>query len=61
MVDAGASDVFWPLGYKWAVRTAAMLANYDVEWFEEPLPPDNLADYVLLRNTQPCQLQVVKY
>jgi D-galactarolactone cycloisomerase len=27
-----------------------MLSNYGVYWFEEPLPPDNLADYILLRN-----------
>ena len=50
MVDAGASDAFWPQDYKWAMRTAQMLAGYDVHWFEEPLPPDNLHDYVLLRN-----------
>jgi D-galactarolactone cycloisomerase len=50
MVDAGASDAFWQQGYKWALRTADMLADYAVEWFEEPLPPDNLSDYVLLRN-----------
>jgi D-galactarolactone cycloisomerase len=49
MVDAGASDAFWNQGYKWALRTADMLAAYKVEWFEEPLPPDNLPDYVLLR------------
>ncbi len=49
MVDAGASDAFWPRDYKWALRTATMLAAYDVHWFEEPLPPDNLHDYVLLR------------
>ena len=53
MVDAGASDAFWPQDYKWAVRTARMLAEYDVFWFEEPLPPDNLQDYVLLRNHSP--------
>lgn len=50
MVDAGASDAFWPQNYKWAVRTAEMLAAYDVAWFEEPLPPDALDDYVALRN-----------
>ena len=50
MVDAGASDAFWPQGYKWALRTADMLVDYGVEWFEEPLPPDNLSDYVLLRS-----------
>jgi len=37
MVDAGASNAFWPHGYKWALRTAEMLADYDVAWFEEPL------------------------
>jgi D-galactarolactone cycloisomerase len=49
MVDAGGSDAFWPQGYKWAMRTAEMLAEYDVAWFEEPLPPDALPDYVRLR------------
>jgi L-alanine-DL-glutamate epimerase-like enolase superfamily enzyme len=51
MVDAGASDAFWPQGYKWAVRAAHMLAGYGVHWFEEPLPPDALADYVALRRS----------
>src|SRR5712692_1497798 len=36
-VDAGASDAFWPHGLKWALRTAEMLKDYDVGWFEEPL------------------------
>jgi L-alanine-DL-glutamate epimerase-like enolase superfamily enzyme len=49
MVDAGASDAFWPRDYKWALRTADMLADYDVAWFEEPLVPDALEDYVALR------------
>jgi L-alanine-DL-glutamate epimerase-like enolase superfamily enzyme len=49
MVDAGASDAFWPQGYKWALRTAEMLAGYGVDWFEEPLVPDALEDYVALR------------
>jgi D-galactarolactone cycloisomerase len=49
MVDAGASDAFWGQGYKWALRAARMLADYQVAWFEEPLPPDNLRDFVLLR------------
>jgi L-alanine-DL-glutamate epimerase-like enolase superfamily enzyme len=35
---------------------AAMLANYDVEWFEEPVPPDNLADYLLLRKHSPLPI-----
>lgn len=49
MVDAGASDAFWPQGYKWALRTAEMLTEYDVAWFEEPLKPDALEDFVSLR------------
>jgi len=49
MVDAGGSDAFWPQGYKWALRTSHMLAEYDVHWFEEALPPDSLRDFVLLR------------
>jgi L-alanine-DL-glutamate epimerase-like enolase superfamily enzyme len=49
MVDAGASDAFWPQGYKWALRTADMLASYGIRWFEEPLKPDALGDYVQLR------------
>ena len=56
MVDAGASDAFWPQDYKWAARTARMLAEYDVYWFEEPLPPDSLHDYVLLRNSSPLPI-----
>ena len=49
MVDAGGSDAFWPNGYKWALQTAEMLTSYDVTWFEEPLQPDALEDYVRLR------------
>jgi L-alanine-DL-glutamate epimerase-like enolase superfamily enzyme len=56
MVDAGASDAFWKQDYKWAARTAHMLAQYDVYWFEEPLTPDNLRDYVLLRNSSPLPI-----
>jgi L-alanine-DL-glutamate epimerase-like enolase superfamily enzyme len=49
MVDAGGSDAFWPNGLKWALRAADMLAAYDVAWFEEPLKPDALDDFVTLR------------
>jgi L-alanine-DL-glutamate epimerase-like enolase superfamily enzyme len=56
MVDAGASDAFWKQGYKWALRTAQMLAELDVTWFEEPLRPDALQDYVLLRRRSPVPI-----
>lgn len=56
MVDAGGSDAFWSQGYKWALRTAHMLAEYNVAWFEEPLKPDALDDYVLLRKAVPLPI-----
>lgn len=56
MVDAGGSDAFWSQGYKWALRTAQMLASYDVAWFEEPLRPDALEDYVRLRAAAPVPI-----
>ncbi len=56
MVDAGGSDPFWPHGYKWALETAKMLAAYDVVWFEEALPPDDLEGYVELRRHAPLPI-----
>jgi D-galactarolactone cycloisomerase len=56
MVDAGASDAFWPQGYKWALRTADMLASHGVHWFEEPLVPDALTDYIHLRQRAPLPI-----
>lgn len=56
MVDAGGSDAFWRHGYKRALRTANMLAEYDVSWFEEPLDPDALDDYVMLRQAAPIPI-----
>ena len=48
-VDAGASDAHWPHGLKWALRTAEMLRDFDVGWFEEALRPDAIDDHVELR------------
>ena len=56
MVDAGGSDAFWQQNYKWALRTAQMLADYQVTWFEEPLKPDALNDYILLRQNAPVPI-----
>lgn len=56
MVDAGGSDAYWSQGYKWALRTAHMLAEYDVYWFEEALHPDALTDYVKLRENAPLPI-----
>jgi D-galactarolactone cycloisomerase len=49
MVDAGASDAFWPNGLKWALRTADMVKEYDAYWFEEALRPEALEDFAALR------------
>ncbi len=56
MVDAGGSDAFWPNGYKWALNTARMLADYDVHWFEEALVPDAMEDSVKLREHSPVPI-----
>jgi L-alanine-DL-glutamate epimerase-like enolase superfamily enzyme len=56
MVDAGGSDAFWTNGLKWALRTAEMLAEYDVDWFEEALAPDALDDYVALKQQAPLPI-----
>ncbi len=56
LVDAGGSEQFWPHRYKWAMRTAQMLADYDVGWFEEPLPPDDLEGYARLTAVSPVPI-----
>jgi len=56
MVDAGGSDAHWPNGYKWALNTAKMLADYDVTWFEEALHPDALEDSIRLREHSPVKI-----
>lgn len=55
-VDAGGSDGFWRGDFKWALRTAAMLAEYQVAWFEEALRPDALEDFVALRAQAPVPI-----
>lgn len=56
LVDAGGSEQFWPHRFKWALRSAEMLAQYDVGWFEEPLPPDDLDGYVRLTEASPIPI-----
>ncbi len=56
MVDAGASDAFWPNGLNWAVNTAEMLKDHDVRWFEEALVPDALEDFKELRRRSPVPI-----
>jgi L-alanine-DL-glutamate epimerase-like enolase superfamily enzyme len=56
LVDAGGSEQFWPHGYKWALNTARMLADYDIGWFEEPLSPDDIEGFVQLRRRSPVPI-----
>lgn len=56
MVDAGGSDTAWANGYRWALNTARMLADYGVIWFEEALRPDCIDDFVLLREHSPVPI-----
>ena len=56
MVDAGGSEQFWPHGYKWALETSRMLANYAVTWFEEALPPDDIEGFKRLRDNAPLPI-----
>ena len=38
------------------LATAKMLADHDVTWFEEALPPDDLEGHVLLREHSPVPI-----
>ena len=55
-VDAGASDAYWPHGLKWALRTARMLKDFEVGWFEEALRPDAIDDFCELRRQSPVPI-----
>ncbi|MFK8251260.1 mandelate racemase/muconate lactonizing enzyme family protein [Ancylobacter terrae] len=55
-VDAGGSDAHWNANLKWAIRTAHMLADYDVAWFEEALRPDAIEDFITLRGASPVPI-----
>jgi L-alanine-DL-glutamate epimerase-like enolase superfamily enzyme len=56
LVDAGASDAYWPHGLKWALNTAEMLKDYDVGWFEEALKPDAIEEFIELRRASPVPI-----
>ena len=56
LVDAGGSEQMWPHEYKWALRTAQMLAAYDIGWFEEPLRPDDIEGYIKLSEHAPLPI-----
>lgn len=55
-VDAGGSEGFFPGDLAWAKRTARMLADYDIAWFEEALAPDNIEGFAELRANSPVRI-----
>jgi len=55
-VDAGGSDAYWDARLSWARRTAHMLADHGIAWFEEPLQPDDLDGYAELRRLSPVPI-----
>jgi L-alanine-DL-glutamate epimerase-like enolase superfamily enzyme len=55
-VDAGGSEQFWPHGTNWARNTAAMLADYNIVWFEEALPPDDIEGFIELTRQSPVPI-----
>ncbi len=56
MIDAGGSEGQWPNGYKWAINTARMLADYNITWFEEALSPDDVDGFKQLRDNSPVPI-----
>ncbi len=56
MVDAGGSEQFWPHGLNWARETSRMLADYEIVWFEEALPPDDIEGYIELTKVSPVPI-----
>src|SRR5207247_10928608 len=56
MVDAWGSEQFWPHGVNWARETAKMLADYEIVWFEEALPPDDIDGFVELTRQGPVRI-----
>ena len=56
MVDAGASDAFWPNGLNWALNTAAMLKDYTCTGSRRPCAPDAVDDFRSLRERSPVPI-----
>jgi L-alanine-DL-glutamate epimerase-like enolase superfamily enzyme len=56
MIDAGGSDTFYNVTYKRALETAKMLRDYDVEWYEEALRPDDIEGFIKLREHSPVKI-----
>jgi D-galactarolactone cycloisomerase len=56
LIDAGGSNPYWTNRFKDALARAKMLADYNVYWYEEPLPPDDLEGYARLVDLSPVKI-----
>ena len=56
MIDAGGSGTEYNVTYKRALETAKMMKNYDVEWYEEALRPDDIEGFIKLRENSPVRI-----
>ena len=48
MLDVYGSDPEWSGGFDWALKTSKILEELDYLWFEEPLAPEVIEDFVRL-------------
>jgi len=56
MIDAGGSEDFYNVTYKRALETAKMMRDYNVEWYEEALRPDDIDGFIKLREHSPVRI-----
>jgi L-alanine-DL-glutamate epimerase-like enolase superfamily enzyme len=56
MIDAGGSGTDYNVTYKRALETSKMMRNYDVEWYEEALRPDDIEGFIKLREHSPVRI-----
>ena len=56
MIDAGGSEEFYGVTYKRALEMAKMMSQYNVEWYEEALRPDDIEGFIKLREHSPVRI-----
>ena len=56
MIDAGGSEGFYGVTYKRALEMAKMMSQYNVEWYEEALRPDDIEGFIKLREHSPVRI-----
>ena len=56
MIDAGGSGELYNTTYKRALETAKMLREYNIDWYEEALDPDDIEGFIKLRENSPVRI-----